>query len=287
MPEREIMTEDYDWVSRALEYLGENFREQPELEELSRHLDISPFHLQRVFKRWVGISPKRFLQYLTLDHARQMLAESRSVLDAAFESGLSGPGRLHDLFVTLEAVTPGEFKTGGEGLLIRYGAHDTPFGMCLLGTTERGVCWLSFQVGDDPYLRVPEIREFWPGARMERDPDSTRALVERIFSFHRRPPGARIPLFVKGTNFQIKVWEALLMIPEGCVVSYGDLARRIGAPRGGRAVGNAVASNPIGYVIPCHRVIRGMGTFGRYGSGRTRKRALLGWEAARRPDPYS
>lgn len=276
------MTQDYDWVSRALEYLGENFQEQPELEDLSRLLGISPFHLQRVFKRWVGISPKRFLQYLTLDHARRMLSESRSVLDAAFESGLSGPGRLHDLFVTLEAVTPGEFKTGGEGLVVRYGVHDSPFGKCLLGTTDRGVCWLSFQVQDDPYHRVHEIQEFWPGARMEEDPASTRALVERIFAFQTRDAGPRIPLFVKGTNFQIKVWEALLKIPEGCVVSYGDLALRLGAPRAGRAVGNAVASNPIGYLIPCHRVIRGMGTFGRYGSGRTRKRALLGWEAAHR-----
>jgi len=276
------MTQDYDWVSRALEYLGENFQEQPELEDLSRHLGISPFHLQRVFKRWVGISPKRFLQYLTLDHARRMLSESRSVLDAAFESGLSGPGRLHDLFVCLEAVTPGEFKTGGEGLVVSYGLHDSPFGMCLLGTTERGVCWLSFQVQADPYHRVPEIQEFWPGARLEEDPASTRALAERIFALQTRDAGYRIPLFVKGTNFQIKVWEALLKIPEGCVVSYGDLAHRLGAPRAGRAVGNAVASNPIGYVIPCHRVIRGMGTFGRYGSGRTRKRAILGWEAAQR-----
>jgi AraC family transcriptional regulator of adaptative response/methylated-DNA-[protein]-cysteine methyltransferase len=277
------MTQDYDWVSKALEYLGENFREQPDLEELSRHLGVSPFHLQRVFKRWVGISPKRFLQYLTLDHARRMLAESRSVLDTAFESGLSGPGRLHDLFVTLEAVTPGEFKTGGEGLHVRFGLHDSPFGMCLLGTTERGVCWLSFQDGDDPGLRLPEIRERWPGARLEKDQASTRALAGRIFSARSRSGGSRIPLVVEGTNFQIKVWEALLRIPEGCVVAYGDLARRIGSPGAGRAVGNAVAANPIGYLIPCHRVIRGMGTFGRYGSGRTRKRALLGWEAARRP----
>ena len=276
------MTRDYDWVRRALEYLGENFQEQPELEDLSRHLGMSPFHLQRVFTRWVGISPKRFLQYLTLDHARRMLEESRSVLDAAFESGLSGPGRLHDLFVTLEAVSPGEFKTGGKGLVIRYGVHESPFGMCLLGTTGRGVCWLSFQDEYDPCLRLPEVRERWSGARLEEDPASTRALVESIFSFQIRDAGAGIPLFVKGTNFQIKVWEALLKIPEGCVVSYGDLARRIGIPRAGRAVGNAVAANPIGYLIPCHRVIRGMGNFGRYGSGRTRKRALLGWEAARR-----
>jgi len=276
------MTRDYDWVRRVLEYLGENFQEQPELEDLSRHLGMSPFHLQRVFTRWVGISPKRFLQYLTLDHARRMLEESRSVLDAAFESGLSGPGRLHDLFVTLEAVSPGEFKTGGKGLVIRYGVHESPFGMCLLGTTGRGVCWLSFQDEYDPCLRLPEVRERWSGARLEEDPASTRALVESIFSFQIRDAGAGIPLFVKGTNFQIKVWEALLKIPEGCVVSYGDLARRIGIPRAGRAVGNAVAANPIGYLIPCHRVIRGMGNFGRYGSGRTRKRALLGWEAARR-----
>ncbi len=275
-----MIQQEYRWVAQALKYLDGHFKEQPSLEELSSRLNLSPFHVQRVFKRWVGISPKRFLQVLTKDYARTLLEESRSVLDATFESGLSGPGRLHDLFITLEAVTPGEYKAGGEGLPIRYGVHESPFGSCLIGVTDRGICWMSFH-DDDGWSGMEEMQAQWPAAHIQEDGMAAAAVMNSLFApdFHESAPPIR--LLVKGTNFQIKVWEALLKIPTGCVASYGDIARRLGSPRAGRAVGNALAANPVSYLIPCHRVIRSLGNFGRYRWGRERKRAMLVWEAAR------
>jgi len=271
---------EYHWVARALKYLDGRFKEQPSLEEISARLNLSPFHVQRVFKRWVGISPKRFLQVLTKDYARALLEESRSVLDATYESGLSGPGRLHDLFITLEAVTPGEYKAGGEGLPIRCGVHDSPFGSCLVGVTDRGICWMSFH-DDDGRSGRDEMQAQWPAAHIQEDGKAAAEILKSIFTPDFHESGSPIPLIVKGTNFQIKVWEALLKIPTGCVASYGYLARRLGSPRAGRVVGNALAANPISYLIPCHRVIRSLGNFGRYRWGRDRKRAMLVWEAAR------
>jgi AraC family transcriptional regulator of adaptative response/methylated-DNA-[protein]-cysteine methyltransferase len=276
----EMNQPEYRWVARALEYLDRNFKEQPSLEELSSRLDISPFHVQRVFKRWVGLSPKRFLQVLTKDYSKALLEESRSVLDVAFESGLSGPGRLHDLFTTLEAMTPGEYKADGGGLLIRYGVHDSPFGSCLIGVTDRGICWMSFH-DNDGGSGIEEMRAQWTAASIQEDRKATAAVMDSLFPSGLSQSGPSLPLLVKGTNFQIKVWEALLKIPAGCVASYGDIARRLGSPRAGRAVGNAVAANSISYLIPCHRVIRSLGNFGRYRWGRDRKRAMLAWEAAR------
>lgn len=273
---------DYALVARAIEYLGTRRAVQPSLEDVAAHVGVSPFHLQRVFSRWAGVSPKRFLQYLTLEHAKTLLAESRPVLEAAYDSGLSGPGRLHDLFVTVEAVTPGEYKAQGAGLRIDYGRHGTPFGDCLLAVTERGVCGLSFLNGGGWEQAVGDLRARWPGAALAERPEVTGPTAERIFSGARHGVQQPLSLFLKGTNFQLRVWEALLRIPAGSVSTYGDVARSLDAPSAGRAVGGAVGENSIAYLIPCHRVIRSSGAVSNYRWGETRKRAMLGWESAQR-----
>ncbi|HVG44604.1 MAG TPA: methylated-DNA--[protein]-cysteine S-methyltransferase, partial [Longimicrobium sp.] len=231
--------------------------------------------------RWVGISPKRFLQFLTVEHAKRRLEECRSVLDATYDAGLSSPGRLHDLFVTLEAVTPGEYKARGAGLRIACGVHDTPFGPAMLAVTERGLCGLSFvDDGGDAAAAVDELRERWSSATVGEDARATEPLARRIFASD-GGDGQPIPLFVQGTNHQVRVWEALLRVPAGAMVSYEQLAGAAGKPDAVRAVAGAVARNQIGYVIPCHRVIRKLGAFGGYRWGTERKLAMLGWEAAR------
>jgi AraC family transcriptional regulator of adaptative response/methylated-DNA-[protein]-cysteine methyltransferase len=272
--------QDYQTVERAIRFLEENFRRQPSLSEVAAHVNLSEYHFQRLFSRWVGISPKRFLQYLTKEHAKQVLERSRSVLDVAYDVGLTGPGRLHDLLVTCEAVTPGEYKQRGAGLVIRYGFHPSPFGECLLGVTDRGICWLSFSADGGRERELQELQESWSAASFMPDDGATGPLVQRIF----RPTGdATLPplhLFVRGTNFQIKVWEALLRIPPGSILAYEDLARWLGRPTAARAVGNAVAHNYISYLIPCHRVLRNNGSISNYRWGSTRKRAILAWESA-------
>lgn len=271
---------DYDRIAEAIEFIAQHWQRRPALREIADRQGLSEFHFQRVFSRWVGISPKRFMQYLTIDHARERLRASRSVLDLALDAGLSGPGRLHDLFVTIDAMTPGEYRQMGRGLRIEHGVHESPFGRCLLGLTARGVCWLSFTGRDESEDdALAPLRETWPSAALVRRPAATRAIAERIF---RRSPGERgdaLPLLVHGTNFQIKVWEALLRIPPGRVASYGDLAALCDA-RAARAVGAAVGANPISYLIPCHRVLHALGRVTRYRWGATRKLAMLGWEAA-------
>ena len=273
-------TADYARVERAILYLDKNHQEQPSLEDAARSVGLSEHHFQRLFRRWAGISPKRFVQFLTLEHAKELLRESRPVLDAAFEAGLSSPGRLHDLFVQCEAVTPGEFQRQGEGLTITYGFFHTPFGECLLGATERGICGLLFVAGGGRKSALADLRSRWAGARLVEDSGALGALASKIFeppaNVSRRP----LTLLLKGTNFQIKVWEALLRVPPGAVTSYGDLARRIGKPAASRAVGAAVGQNPIAYLIPCHRIIRGLGVWGNYAGGAARKKAMLVWEAA-------
>ena len=239
---------------------------------------MSEFHFQRLFRRWVGISPKRFLQFLTKEHVKVLLAK-RPVLEAALAAGLSGPGRLHALFVTCEAVTPGEFKAQGRGLVIRHGVHASPFGECLVGLTERGVCWLTFAPDGSPDDRVDEMRSAWANARFVEDRAATRAVVARIYDPARWRASDPLPVLVKGTNFQIKVWEALLRIPLGTVVAYEELALRSGFPRAVRAVGSAVGKNPVSFVIPCHRVVRKTAEFGNYGGGPARKKAMLAWES--------
>ncbi len=271
--------QDYARVEQAIRFLQEHFREQPSLAQAAAHVGLSEHHFQRIFSRWAGISPKRFLQFLTKEHAKQLLAHSRSVLDTTYDVGLSSPGRLHHLLITCEAVTPGEQRQRGAGLTIRYGFHPSPFGECLLGVTERGICWLSFTPQEGRERELRELRESWAAATFQEDPQATGRLVARIF-----PPNGRIApplhLFVRGTNFQIKVWEALLRIPPGFVLAYADVARWVGQPKAARAVGNAVAQNLVSYLIPCHRVLRSNGQISRYRWDSQRKRALLAWEAA-------
>ena len=275
------MPSDYQRIEQALGYLTAHFRQQPRLAEVAAQVGLSEHHFQRLFSRWAGVSPKRFLQYLTAEYARNLLQNSHSVLDAAFAAGLSGGGRLHDLTVSLHAATPGELQSRGAGLRIGYGIHATPFGDCLLATTPRGICALSFHHPIEIEAALADLRQRWAGARIEADPATTAALVAQIFANNPQQHPAPLHLLVQGTNFQLRVWEALLRLPPGTATTYGDLAERIGAPRAGRAVGSAVGHNPIAYLIPCHRVIRASGVLGEYRWGALRKQALLGWEAAR------
>jgi AraC family transcriptional regulator of adaptative response/methylated-DNA-[protein]-cysteine methyltransferase len=276
------LSDDYRRIEKTIRFLEESFQHQPSLAEIAAGVDLSEHHFQRLFSRWVGISPKRYLQYLTKEHAKKMLADARSVLDTAYDAGLSGPGRLHDLFVACEAVTPGEYKTGGAGVTIDYGFHPSPFGECLLAVTERGICGLRFVQEDNREALIDGLKGQWPGAVFNRAPDRTRPLSERIFQLSANDPPPALHLLVRGTNFQIKVWEALLKIPPATVVSYSGLARLLGRPDAARAVGNAVGRNPVAFLIPCHRVIRKGGDFGYYGEGPVRKKAILAWEASRR-----
>jgi AraC family transcriptional regulator of adaptative response/methylated-DNA-[protein]-cysteine methyltransferase len=279
MSDYEQLAEDYARVEQAIIFLERNARRQPSLGEIAAAAGLSEFHFQRLFGRWVGISPKRFLQFLTKEHARRLLEQSRNVLDAAYEAGLSGPGRLHDLFVACEAVTPGDVQARGEGLAVHYGLHPSPFGRCLLAVTDRGICGLHF-VRDDEQEAVNWLRLRWPRARLRQEPQRTGPYLSAVFPLAAAPVPVPLHLYVRGTNFQIQVWQALLRIPLGGAVSYEGLARAVGLPQGARAVGNAVGDNPIPFLIPCHRVIRKLGEFGNYGEGPARKKAILGWEAA-------
>jgi AraC family transcriptional regulator of adaptative response/methylated-DNA-[protein]-cysteine methyltransferase len=271
-------SEDYLRIEQAILYLENHYKEQPSLEEVAASIGLSEYHFQRLFTRWAGVSPKRFLQFLTKEGAKELLSRSENLLDTTHQVGLSSLGRLHDLFVTTEAVTPGEYKTRGEGLTIRYGIHLTPFGKCLIGLTERGISHLGFVAGSEGEAIDGLVNE-WQEARMVEDYRSTAALVGPIFDLRydtriRQP----LTLHLRGTNFQIKVWEALLQIPAGSATTYGGLAQRIGQPNASRAVGSAVGHNPIAVLIPCHRVIRKVGDFGNYRYGELRKKALLARE---------
>lgn len=274
------MSDDYTLVEQAIRYLDTNAHRQPELGEVAGAIGLSEFHFQRLFTRWAGISPKRFLQFVTRERAQELLERSENLLDTTFGVGLSSAGRLHDLFVTTEAVTPGEYKSRGAGVTIRYGLFPTPFGKCLLGVTERGICHLGFVQASEGDA-IDELVWFWQQAKIIEDHAATAPLVDSIFRLGRQP---HVPIHVllRGTNFQIKVWEALLRIPPGSVKTYEDVAADVGNPRAVRAVGNAVARNPIPVLIPCHRVIRKLGEFGKYRYGSARKQALIGWEIAQR-----
>jgi len=274
--------DDYRRVEQAIRYLHENYRAHPSLDEIADSVHLSKYHFQRLFKRWAGISPSQFLQFLTLEYAKQQLRASRSILEVSLEAGLSGPGRLHDLFVTFEAVTPGEYKQRGAGLQVRYGFHDTPFGECLLARTERGICNLFFVQSGDSTQVLEQLYASWPRAEfLERDSE-TQPLVERIFG--PTGPGQARPfhLLIRGTNFQVNVWRALLSIPPGAMVSYQDVAKLAGRPDATRAVANAISRNPIAYLIPCHRVISGSGRVHCYRWGVVRKKAMLAREASQR-----
>ena len=271
---------DYERIEKAIAFLIDNFHSQPGLEEIAKKIHMSEYHFQRLFSRWVGISPKRFLQYLTKEHAKTLLENSINLLDVTYEAGLTSPGRLHDLFVTCEAVTPGEYKAKGKGLEIAYGYHATPFGECLLATTDRGICGLNFVQNQNQQAALTGLKSRWKNAILTEKTDTTRPIVDQIFNPLAKQNTTPLHLVLNGTNFQIKVWEALIRIPMGAVVSYEDVAAYIGLPKASRAVGNAVGSNPIPFVIPCHRVIRKTADFGNYGGGKARKLAILGWESA-------
>jgi len=273
--------EDYTRVEKAIRFLEENYHHQPELREVAESVNLSEFHFQRLFRRWAGISPKRFIQFLTLEHAKRSLGDSHSVLDATYDAGLSSPGRLHDLFVTIEAMTPGEFKARGAGLGISYGFHPTPFGECVLCVTQRGICGLGFIAADGRHATLGDFQSRWPEARWEENARLTKPFISRIFGGNKQNGSRPITLVLQGTNFQIKVWEALLKIPMGSVVPYEDLAVAVCTAQSARAVGSAVGKNPIAFLIPCHRVIRKEGGIGGYHWGSARKKAMLAWEAAR------
>ena len=269
----------YSRIEAALAMIAENQADQPGLDEMAAAACMSPHHFQRTFRRWVGISPTKFLQYLTLERAKASLAENASVMEASWDAGLSGPGRLHDLFVTHEAVTPGDYKRRGAGLAIRYGIHDSPFGRCLLMATDRGICGLAFAAEGGERAGLDNMRRRWPAAAFMEAPDETAALAARIFEPKAAAPP--LPLTLHGTNFQIRVWDALLRIPPGALATYGDVAAAVGAPRAARAVGAAIGRNPVSWLVPCHRVILANGYLHNYEWGLARKAALIGWEAAR------
>jgi len=290
-------TTDYIRIESALAYLSRHAETQPALADVADHVGLSEHHLQRVFTRWAGISPKRFLQFQTVESAKSLLRDSKSVLDTTYSTGLSSGGRLHDLFVTLEAMTPGEFKSGGSGLTIATGFHDSPFGECLVAVTDRGVCGLSFVPDGDRTAALAELESRWPGATVVEDPKATRPIAERIFAAWGGTgwrPGQRasesdvtptpLSVLVRGTNFQVRVWEALLRIPPGAVTTYEEIASAVGQSGATRAVGSAIARNPVAYLIPCHRVIRKTGAFGNYHWGAARKVAMLMREAGGRAD---
>ena len=266
---------DYRRISAAISFLERNKAAQPTLAEIAGEINLSESHCQRLFKRWAGVSPKQFLQFLTLEHAKELLSDAESILDTSLELGLSGPSRLHDLFVTFDALTPGEYKSLGESLNIFYGEHSTPFGQCFIALTTRGICFLAFlDEGQDP---LAELKKSWPQANFLQDNSKTLETVKQIFlpSVKSNKP---FNILIKGTNFQINVWRALLRIPAGRVVSYSDVAELIGKPSATRAVASAIAQNPVSYLIPCHRVIRKSGEINQYRWGALRKKALIGWE---------
>jgi AraC family transcriptional regulator of adaptative response/methylated-DNA-[protein]-cysteine methyltransferase len=274
----ECETQQYATVAQAIAFIRANAQRQPSLQEIAAAVGLSEFHLQRLFSAWAGLSPKRFLQYLTKEHARAALRASAGVLDAALDAGLSGPGRLHDLMVSCEALTPGEVRELGGGVDLHYGLAATPCGDALFGWTASGLCHLAF-CDDDREARLDELRGEWPAARLCRDDEGALALAGLVFPA--TPEPGRLHLLLRGTNFQIKVWEALLRTPPATLVSYGQLAAAAGSPRAQRAVGSALAANPIAYLIPCHRVIRENGESGAYRWGTERKMALRAWELGR------
>lgn len=271
---------DYYRVEKALKYIEINYKNQPSLDEIADHVCLSPFHFQRLFKDWAGVSPKRFIQFLTLEHAKKVLSDSQSIFEASYQTGLSGPSRLHDLFVNIEAVTPGEFRSEGEGLMIYYGFHKSPFGSYMLAATGRGICALHFAAENEKEKYLDILKNQWTNAVFKENPAFTNKYHEQLFKVGKHPEQRKITLLLKGTNFQLKVWKALLQIPAGSLTSYDMIAKHIGKPSASRAVASAVGANLVGFIIPCHRVINKIGAIGQYRWGSPRKKAIIGWEAA-------
>lgn len=268
---------DYQRIEQSIKYIAENFKERPSLDEIADKVHLSPDHFQKMFSAWAGVSPKKFMQFLSIDFLREKIHEVKSIDQAADLAGLSSQSRVYDLFVKIEAMTPAEYRNMGKGLIIYYGIHSTPFGDCLIAKTDRGVCALAFLSEETKEQEVQQFKEKWALASLVESLEETLHIVDQIF--HRNKQG-ELSLLVQGTNFQLKVWEALLNIPSGQLTTYGDLAEQIANPKAVRAVGTAVGRNPIAYLIPCHRVIRKEGKLGEYRWGSDRKKALIGWEMA-------
>lgn len=269
---------DFNRIAQAISYIKENFREQPTLDEVAHHVAMSPFHFQRLFSDWAGVSPKKFLQYITVAHAKKVLMEGeQSLFDVALETGLSGTGRLHDLFVNIEGMTPGEYRNGGSLLQIEYAYSQTPFGSMLMASTAKGICHMAF--ADDAEQALDTLKLKFPNATYQASTNEMHRAVMRIFSKDWTGINT-IRLHLKGTAFQLKVWETLLKIPVGRLTTYGHIARKIAAPRASRAVGTAIGDNPVAFLIPCHRIIQSTGVIGGYHWGPVRKTAIIGWEAA-------
>ncbi|MDH5232161.1 MAG: methylated-DNA--[protein]-cysteine S-methyltransferase [Gammaproteobacteria bacterium] len=271
---------DYERIAKAISFISEQVATQPSLEEISAHLHMSPFHFQRLFCRWAGVTPKRFLQILTVERAKQLLTESKSLLEVSDRVGLSSSSRLYDHFINLEAVTPGDYKKGGAGVTIEYAIHDTPFGLIFIAKTSKGICKLAFLNEHDAASQLQELRCRWPQAETHENYAGTVEIIESIFNKNMKIDRP-LSLHVSGTNFQISVWKALLQIPPGSVTSYSQLASHIGKPKAARAVGTAIGANPIAFLIPCHRVIQQSGKLGGYHWGETRMHAIHAWESAR------
>ena len=276
-----IAAADYDVVRRAIAFISEHWRDQPETEAIAAAAGVTATELHHLFRRWAGLTPKAFLQAITLDHARRLLRDSASVLDASFEVGLSGPGRLHDLFVTHEAMSPGEWKSGGDGLTISYGFHPSPFGTALVMATERGLAGLAFADPGEEAAALADMRSRWPKASYVDDTARTAVLARRIFDPKLWRADRPLRVVLIGTDFEVRVWEALLRIPMGRATTYSDIAVKLGATKAARAVGAAVGKNPVSFVVPCHRVLGKSGDITGYHWGLTRKRAMLGWEAGK------
>jgi AraC family transcriptional regulator of adaptative response/methylated-DNA-[protein]-cysteine methyltransferase len=273
--------DDYAVVRRAVAFISQHWRSQPDVEAIAHAGGVTSDELHHLFRRWAGLTPKEFVAAITLDHARKLLRDSASVLDAAYAVGLSGPGRLHDLFVTHEAMSPGEWKAGGEGLTLAYGFHSSPFGDALVVATKRGLAGLAFADPDEKAHTLDDMRQRWPRAQFREDAARTAGLARRIFDPKLWKQDRPLRVVMIGTDFEVRVWETLLKVPMGRAVTYSDVATKIRAPKAARAVGAAVGKNPIAFVVPCHRVIGKSGDLTGYHWGLTRKRAMLGWEAGR------
>jgi AraC family transcriptional regulator, regulatory protein of adaptative response / methylated-DNA-[protein]-cysteine methyltransferase len=277
MHEQEIM--NYNRIAEAIGYIKTHFKQQPDLDEVAAKVHLSPFHFQRLFTNWAGVSPKKFLQYTSIQYAKNILKDQQaSLLDAAFETGLSGTGRLHDLFIKIEGMTPGEFKNGGENLFINYSYAETPFGNIIVASTTKGICYMAF--AEDEQQALTDLQQYFPKAHFKQMLDIMQQNALYIFT-HDWNKIHQIKLHLKGTAFQLKVWETLLKIPMGQLSTYGNIAVQINKPGASRAVGTAIGSNPVAFLIPCHRVIQSTGIFGGYMWGPVRKTAIIGWEAAK------
>lgn len=272
----QVQSENFERIKDAIEFLETNFKDQPGLDEIAASVHLSKFYFQRLFKEWAGVTPSQFLHFLTIEYAKEQLRKQCSIFDTSLQAGLSSAGRLHDLFVTFEAVTPGDYKRLGESLMIRYGFHHTPFGECLLAFTDRGICALRFLYPAKRKQLLEELKAEWPFAEFLEQPQETGKYVQRIFTNIDSDKEKRFHLYLKGTNFQIQVWQALLTLQPGDIVTYQNVAEYLARPNAVRAVGNAIANNPVGYLIPCHRVIRKTGRAYRYRWSSARKKAILG-----------